>query len=240
MLKKKRSSHPAPTKGNNIFTVQSIDTVTNACRDTVRAVIGNNQLGFQNQQLTRRRWRCMLSGPGAAGAYAREPYLAHVLLETPGKSYWLAVVIYFQFETRESKYRLESLSLVVFEGDRSDPAKTPLLRAEWDCSDLSENPSHAQPHWHVYLSALATDAESLDFDTMNDVTEFAFEDRDQEQDIEVTSPWKPDKFHFAMSSGWQVDADCPLQESFDDLNQLKSWLQGCITYTRQQLSILSS
>jgi hypothetical protein len=66
------------------------------------------------------------------------------------RRFWLALALTF---VRDSQLRMSSASIIVFEGMASNPTKTPLLRAEWH--EWNTQSPHAQPHWHVYPSALA-------------------------------------------------------------------------------------
>jgi hypothetical protein len=218
-----------------LASLKEIEPVTDVCRDTIRTLINNHNIGFVSRKLARNVHKYMLVGKEASSAFAREPYLVHSLLEKGSYSYWVAVILNFQFIS--GFYRFMSASLVIFEGVRSDSIKTVLLRAEWDCSDQGGNKIHAQPHWHVYLAAVNNGQEN-DFEETTEVRDFVAVDTTEVD--ESMSVFEAKDFHFAMAAQWHIDEDHPLQENLDDVSSLIKWLTGCINYTRDQLEFLRS
>lgn len=218
--------------------VEKVEAVTKPCLKIIKSVVENEKIGFVSTPATDNRHKLTLVGQDVSTAFAREQYLAHSFLETQSKSYWLAVTIFFQTQPTTKKYLLESISLLIFEGIRSDEMKTALLRAEWDCygDDVT---AHAQPHWHVYLAALNNaPTEPAGFAQAMNVREFSATD-------ETTPPnnndsWEANKFHFAMASKWHIDEKCSLQEQFNDVSSIAKWIAGCLNYTKEQLIYISS
>ena len=205
--------------------VERLEAVTNPCLKIIRSVIESEKIGFASMPATDNRRKLTLVGQDVSMAFAREQYLAHSFLETQSKSYWLAVTLFFQSQPKTKKYLLESVSLVIFEGIRSDEMKTALLRAEWDCYGHDAT-THAQPHWHVYLAALNNaPAELRGFTQTIDVREFSATDEIPQADDD---PWEASKFHFAMASKWHIDEKCSLQEQLIDVSSLSKWLAGCL------------
>ena len=239
MPKRRHFRQQAQESASQGIIVEAIESVTNGCRDVIRPIINNWNLNFVQENLARRRIKCTLTGAGVSNAITRERYAVHELLEKESTTYWLAISLYFQFQA--GKYRLESISLIVFKGSRFDDTKTPLLRAEWDCSDETGLSKHAQPHWHIYSAALNT-KEGVgvsEFDKPLDVEPFS-PITNETTEFDETLQGEIDKFHFAMASKWHLEENFSLQEELNSVEALTRWIKGCINYIREQLSYLPS
>lgn len=234
----KRSHHPRPahTGASQGIVVSAIESVTNDCRDAIQCVISNRNLGFAREDLARHRIKCSLTGVGVSNAFARERYVVHELLEKGSTTYWLAISLYFQF--RSGDYQLESISLVVFKGVRTDDTKAALLRAEWDCSTKPGLSKHAQPHWHIYSAVVNTDKDigMSGFEDQLEIATFgATSDEDSEAD---EAQHEIQNFHFAMAAQWHLQEDALLEEQLNDVESLGRWIKGCIRYILGQLNYL--
>lgn len=242
MAKKKQTSQPNVISASFPpgIMVDKIEEVTRRCRDVLATVLGDNSIGFHRQEIVRSKYRCMLVGQAATSARARDQYMAHSLLETDLTSYWLAITIWFQFYPNINKYHVESVSLIVFEGVATSIDKTPLLRAEWDCFSHNDNVAHAQPHWHVYISAIENLSDQMaSFTQPSEVKTFIPPDTET-TNTDVPEQWDGARFHFAMAAKWHIDENCIIQEILGDIDGLTKWLTGCIKYINNQLEYIST
>ena len=244
MPKKKQASQPngIPASFPPGIVVDNIEAVTKPCRDTLATVLGDKNIGFDRQEIVRSKYRCMLVGQAATSARARDQYMAHSLLETDLTSYWLAITLGFQFYPNINKYHVESVSLIVFEGVATSIDKTPLLRAEWDCFNHNDDVAHAQPHWHVYISAIENLSDQMaSFTQPSEVKTFIPPDMDAETtSTDLPEQWDGARFHFAMAAKWHINENCIIHEILEDVDGLTKWLTGCINYINSQLAYIST
>jgi hypothetical protein len=77
MPKKKQASQPKviPASFPPGIVVDNIEAVTKPCRDTLTTVLGDNNIGFDRQEIVRSKYRCMLVGQAATSARARDLYI---------------------------------------------------------------------------------------------------------------------------------------------------------------------
>ena len=122
---------------------------------------------------------------------------------------------------------LKDVSLIVFEGERTDPVKNAAFRAEWHDFDDTEH-RHAQPHWHVYSIIDESIQESRSI--LGEGPEI--------KDFKAGRLVPNRQFHFAMGSQWQLDSDLHMCRL--DFNNLYKWLNGCVNYIRGQFRYLYS
>lgn len=207
--------------------------ITRPCLKLLRELLADPQLVFMGTALSSvgSAGEIFLTSKSATQAFASRNYPAIRLLPKEALTFWLALALTF---VRDSQLRMSSASIIVFEGMASNPTKTPLLRAEWHEWD-TESP-HAQPHWHVYSSALGEFVSEVPeaFFVEPPVLEFGADPASvaPSQTIE-TSP-----FHYAMSARWHVDRGT-CQERLTATSSLLGWLRGCISYTREQLAYIT-
>jgi hypothetical protein len=183
-------------------------------------------MGFHQQDLARGEREYLLVSEAQSRAKARNEYPALPLLATVDSAFWFAVAL--RFGPSLGRFQLKHVSILLFEGLASDPNKIPLVRAEWDEADPSG--SHAQPHWHVYSSALIKPEPML-------FEETAEADPDRAGEEAAGSTLEGDRFHYAMSATWHLDGGGHQSRLSED--KLLRWLPGCVRYTRDQLLYLS-
>jgi hypothetical protein len=140
------------------------DRLVSDCMRRIREVLSNKQLGFDTKEAPGNTMLYQLTGPQVQAARNKKfNFLVVPFLETSLTIYWLTITLEFKYFVK--KNYLMSVSIIVFEGARSQLLTNPLLRAEWmftnDASDGSY--IHAQPHWHVYPSAI-NDILTVQFD----------------------------------------------------------------------------
>lgn len=176
----------------------------------------------------------LLSSEIATSGFAQRRYPVVPLLAKGALTYWLALAITL---LRDYDLFVTSASFLVFEGSPRDQDKTPLFRAEWHEWDSVS--IHAQPHWHVYRSALSsladqlpeafvTEAEQIhDFIGANPTAQLA------SKDLAPTLA----EFHYAMSANWHLSGS--YQQSLSTEASLTAWLGGCVSYCRGQLEYLT-
>ena len=187
------------------------------------------------------------------------------LLATKYNTYWINISLTFlpifgksQQKTNPQSFQFSGISIRVFKGLMTDNNKQPLFRAEWDA--LTEENNHAQPHWHIYKSFQARNANtspSSDFEYLiqsNEIQDFGelaerlnfgekennALDNQEEFDIEngeeslYEDDWDSStKFHFAMSSQWHEGKTHKI--TLDEEKLLYSWLVECVKYIKYQL-----
>lgn len=203
------------------------------CKKALREVLHSSKIGFSPHFISGNGIVYELLGEGVSKAEAKYPY--HVLpfiTSESGLFYWLAVTLEFQF--CKGIYNFQEACFLVFEGTVGDNVKQGLLRAEWALRDESTN--HAQPHWHIYPSYLYKQVIPF-FEEIEQVVDFTPGNPKQE---EKEFEWQEGmRFHFAMSSRWNVNGIGAHTESLTE-EGLTKWLQGAIAYTRDQLLYLES
>lgn len=225
--------------------VQSAKEIVRPCLREMRAVLGLEDLSFQGAAPERGESEIVLASSSPTSGFADRPYPVVPFVGRKAFSYWLALALKFQ---RDASLLLTSASIMVFEGPASDPQKVPLLRAEWH--EWDKPGVHAQPHWHVYASALAEMAQIFPEGFAPEeapVLEFGSEtaeprdfDEDAFEAVAATQPspsMRLAEFHYAMSARWHVADGC--QERLSSTAVLTNWLGGCIRYTREQLTYIS-
>lgn len=180
---------------------------------------------------------CRVCGNPSSFGTARGRYPVLPFLRTEERTFWTGLS--FRFVPELKDHRLQSVSLVVFEGLASDSEKRPLLRAEWDTWETS----HAQPHWHVYRPSSIHGDVLLRYREIIEGTAPIEEFRSEPMRGRVVEKssmraLELERFHYAMCAGWHDQGDnthrWPLSES-----ALSKWLEGCLSYTRGQLRYLA-
>lgn len=207
--------------------------VTLPCLKVLRALLRDNSVAFQETPLANNEVKFGLTG-SSVQAIARDKYSVFLLLSVRAELFWLGTTLIFRREL--GRYRLLSVSLVIFKGDSFDEKKTPLLRAEWDNPDPASTTEHAQPHWHVYprlINRGSSNPQVVEvgvFQSLLSNTDVAHSEDDLDWPTSAN-------FHYAMASTWQAEAN-GCQEKLNELRRLLGWLNGCITYSRNQLNFL--
>jgi len=228
---KLKGDPPAPPQA---IIVDNPSEVTVPCLKVLRKLLSDNSIAFQETPLANSEVKFGLTG-SSIQAIARDKYSVFLLLSVSAELFWLGTTLVFKREL--GRYRLLSISLVIFKGDSFDEKKTPLLRAEWDNPDPAIPTEHAQPHWHVYPRLLIRDstnpprAEAVAFQSLD----LSVLDSTQSED-DLAWPTSAN-FHYAMASTWQAEAN-GCQEKLNELGRLLGWLNGCISYSRSQLDFL--
>lgn len=197
------------------------------CRKTTAKTLSMPHVSYKAYTLQRGLGWCF-SCPGASQAEAgNRIYEVMPFATINSKSYWLGIIVELIFINRA--YRLSNTSMILFEGEGSDPIKIPILRAEWNVPNPDVISIHAQPHWHVYssnLTQIQTDDSQL-FRTTIEIKPF--------EDPEVKNRNLCDKFHFAMASQWHISGR-GLQRIELSQDGLCKWVDGCLNYIQDQLS----
>jgi hypothetical protein len=207
--------------------------ITRPCLQLLRGLLSDPGLVFRGEGLSKGRpGEIYLSSGSATLGFATQSYPVVRLLPKEAHTFWLALALKTVYDRH---LRLTSASIILFEGLASNPTKTPLLRAEWH--EWQTPGPHAQPHWHVYSSALGESLSDVPgaFFVESLVAEFGAEPRLKapSQNIDI-SP-----FHYAMSATWHVEhGTC--QERLRATSALLGWIRGCIDYTRGQLDYVTS
>lgn len=199
----------------------------------LRQLLADPELAFMGTPLSSvgSAGEIFLTSTSATQAFATRNYPAVRLLPKEALTFWVALALTF---VRDTQLRMSSASIIVFEGMASNPTKTPLLRAEWH--EWNTQSPHAQPHWHVYSSALG--------EFLSEVPEAFFVEapvREFGTDLSSTVPSQTietSPFHYAMSATWHVDRGA-CQERLTTTSSLLGWLRGCISYTREQLDYIT-
>jgi hypothetical protein len=193
------------------------------------ALAVRRDLTFTGRQGAQDEGEIYLTSGSATEGFANNRYPVVQLLVTEAFTYWLAMALTFR---RGRDLRMTSASMIIFEGVAIDSTKTPLLRAEWH--EWNSPSPHAQPHWHVYPSALANSARVVTeiFSEEPIVHEFGIESRHHALPAIA-------EFHYAMSAKWHVSGGS-CQERLVTTQALLDWFRGCISYMRGQLSYLST
>jgi hypothetical protein len=196
------------------------------CRKCVAKILDRPGLFVTSEPLQPPCQRYFFSSEDGSMAEAGDRvYVVVPFWDTETAKYWLGVSVDVQLG---QKCHLENVSLVVFEGEASNAAKTPAFRAEWDYTDESQDNRHAQPHWHVYSV----------IDESVGLKDSVFDPEPNVKDFEATSLGANRRFHFAMASRWHESKSshtCHL-----DFDNVCTWLDGCVDYIRGQFKYLYS
>jgi len=197
----------------------------------------NRWLGFNKMDNARRgREVYILSGAGVTLAEAQYKYTVVPFFSSSSVNYWLGVSLEFEFV--EGERHLSNVCLQIFEGLATDDKKTPLVRAEWDNNQGPGQVLHAQPHWHIYPSRVNREREKQQFVIEPGIQTFTPGVKEGDFNGISNSEWnKAEKFHFAMASRWHIDGKNAHQEKIDT-GKLPKWLDGCVSYIRDQLQYL--
>ena len=209
--------------------------VTTRVLRVLRELLGNPSIQFEETTLANNEVKYSLSGTYTRGT-ARDRYTVFPLLQEGEELFWLGSYLIFRREL--GLFRLLSVSLIIFKGEALDERKTALLRAEWD-NDMGT--LHAQPHWHVYTRS--NERDETDEAIIEDLNlESVEESLDNREPHDHDPDWPTStNFHYAMASRWHASSDLNLhQVSLDNVDSLLTWIKGCVTYCRGQLSFLFS
>lgn len=225
--------------GSSRYGVQiaSKERINRLCVQTLSPLLDNPpSLRLDGDAPKRGRSEVLLNSASSTTALAQRRYPVIPFLAKGALTYWVALAITM---LRERELFVTSASVLVFEGPPRDPDKTPLFRAEWHEWDSMS--AHAQPHWHVYPSALGALGSWLPegFVTQSEqVYDFGVDRLVND----VGAPFGPktrlEEFHYAMSASWHLPSDvCQLRLSSEA--SLTGWLHGCVSYSRAQLDYLT-
>jgi hypothetical protein len=194
-------------------------------------VLPRKAIGFREEVRARGEREFHLSGDGATGGFAREPYSVVEFVVSRRSSYWLALVLRFQL--RAGSLSLSSSGIIVFEGQPSDPRKTPLFRAEWH--EWGNEDAAAQPHWHVYRPRPAVSGEGTNLVERQEGDASPAASGTSVADAAATDI---DDFHFAMCTRWASRVEETHRHVLTP-DAAIFWLGECIRYCRTQLEALS-
>jgi hypothetical protein len=237
MGKKNKQLTRQPTHIHTGIVLQDVKGLVSDCKAIFREVLQSNSLGFIEHRAARNKLICNLTGAGATRAEAKYVYQVVPFLETPYGFYWLANSLEFKFQ--EGMHHLESVSILVFQGEANDERKIALLRAEWACSEADVRAPHAQPHWHIYPSRINQGFDQFRNEFQADSEVQSFEpDEDVQANDDAEAEWdRAERFHFAMAARWHVEGkDAHTQEIQSDM--LLNWLAGCLRYIQSQFEFL--
>jgi len=149
-------------------------------------------------------------------------------------TFYVGFVALFVFAPTR-KYSLQHASLSVFHDIVGE--LMPLFRADWDqLAALSENSTHAQPHWHfVQRPERIEGIVRTLMRSPSDTAEFAPEHKSGLFSGLVDCG----KFHFAMTSLWEKDSVPPPKRLFDS-DDFPGWFSGLTSYIADQIAYLVS
>jgi len=207
------------------------------CASAINRALKIRHLRFTN--LKRVPGDCCISeltGQGATIAEAKyRCQVIPILVPIRRDILWLAVTLEMWSGTRGCY--LMSAGLQVFEGQAQDDIKKPLIRGEWRCTPDDRTAEHAQPHWHIYPATITEVSEDsrAEFRLETEIQQFNAESRDLATiGVRFRDWYRGEHFHFAMASRWDTEGVESHKRDLDAAN-LPDWLQGCVTYTLQQL-----
>lgn len=230
-------------KSSSNAMVDSPDRFIKDLEQVIRANLNIRNVGFSSQVIAGNKKVYALNSPLATLAEAKYPYHVVRFLDSDTQNYWLGLSLEMEFIKGE--HFLSDISLLVFEGDATDNAKRALLRAEWSQPREKDRARHAQPHWHVYANRFdeITIAQFLEIDLAREPKDFNPQIADQfpprVTSTKTFSEWdRGEKFHFAMASRWHILDRNSHQENIQATQVLK-WVDGCLSYTREQLKFLN-
>jgi hypothetical protein len=217
-----------------VFLVDDPRPLLARCKRVLEAGLPKaGKMGFNMQGHARGESEYLLNSDAQSWARARNQYPVLPLLTTVGSAFWFAVAL--RFGPALGRFQLKHVSVLIFEGLASDPNKAPLVRAEWDETDITG--PHAQPHWHVYPSAL-TRLEPASFEDVAEAPASLDETAlDETAEESQRRRLEGERFHYAMSATWHLDGGGHQSRLSED--ELLRWLPGCILYSQGQLAYLS-
>lgn len=136
--------------------------------------------------------------------------------------------------TATRRYSLQDASISVFHIVLED--LMPLFRAEWHQLAASDETSrHAQPHWHFVQRPERIERIVRNSGRSSETAEF-----DPDQTSELFSKLADSsKFHFAMTSQWEKNANPPYKRIFDS-EDFPKWFAGLTHYIAGQIDYLVS
>ena len=217
-----------PTVNIGSIFVRETKEITNPCRKMLSDLL-EKKISFSSPiPLARAVSEFSLQGEGATGAFVeRKRYSVLPLQTIGGELYWLGVILQLKFET--GFFYLSAVSVLIVKGLAEDNDKTAILRAEWDCLKENLEQKHAQPHWHIYPSAIIKNWDSDEILGLmnNPLKEFG------EQPEKDKFP----RFHFAMATRWHLGEENPHAE-LKDVNSVIKWIEFCTKYTLEQLTFM--
>ena len=156
------------------------------------------------------------------------------VLPLPSVAQWLHVAIDLKF-VENHLWRVEHVSIGLLYGEPSTSLKKPMLRAEWQIHEKTDNSGHAQPHWHI-LSAAEIGTELPKFEEIietSSMAQFGNFLTESQPIVENTEGFA--HFHYAMMADWHITPSQGPCHSLDSEASLVSWLEGCVRYIRHQV-----
>jgi hypothetical protein len=236
MGKRRTRLLPASQSPPAAITVENPAEVTMRVLKVIREVLRDKSVQFEGIELANNEVKFALSGTSTKGT-ARDKYSVFLLLQMGDELFWLGS--YLIFKRALGRYELLSVGLIIFKGEAVDEKKTALLRAEWD--NQSAGTIHAQPHWHVYPrfpEKGETDAEIIEGMEVESIE--SLDDNVETKDYDLEWPTSAN-FHYAMASRWHTSTKVNShQEKLNDVDNLLSWIRGCVSYCNEQLRYLSN
>jgi hypothetical protein len=202
-------------------------------------------LSFQEELLPRGELGYVLNGPGAALASDERLHPVVPFFTTEAWVYWIGLQL--KFESVRGRADFLSASLVVLEGPTASGKKEPLLRAEWERFRAEQPGPHAQPHWHVYHSALETPQQLQALSLEPEIERLSLTGETYEVDGVRLSDSRAEalegmpRFHLAMTARWCLATTSTENLHYEppDAEKLGQWMRRCVTYTRDQLAYIS-
>ena len=163
-----------------------------------------------------------------------EPMVMEIILPDGHRhsTFWFPFVAAFRQEKSED-HSLQHASLLVFHNIAGE--LVPLFRAEWDQLAASCTTStHAQPHWHFVQRPARIESVVLKLMESSAVRDFVPE--------ETSLPGLLDcgRFHFAMTSLWEENAESPYTKRTFDTDNFPRWFENLTNYIAQQVDYLVS
>jgi len=150
--------------------------------------------------------------------------------------FWLFLKITFMKEeqnvSKQNEFRINTISLSVFQGKDADEDKYQLFRAEWDDYNKPDE-KHAQPHWHI-TSSQAIEKTLVKCTENFDEDDFGQQFFLQTLEDEKQKVFDVKKIHFAMNADWQSNESHV--HKTEKPQQIVNWLQGMLYYLREELT----
>jgi len=209
-------------------------------RRAIQEILEKPGLSLQEEVLARGELGYVLNGPGAATASDERRHPVVPFLSTEVWVYWLGLQL--KFESARTRADFLSASLIVLEGPTASGKKEPLLRAEWERLREGQPGPHAQPHWHVYRSALETPVRLQGLSLEPQIEQLALKGTTEEANFRAEALEGMPRFHLAMTARWHLASTLgeALHYEAPDAEKLGQWVRKCIAYIRDQLVYITA
>lgn len=179
-----------------------------------KALAGHGRLRLGRPCLDGRRRVVYELAAGAEVVKADELYPSFLLHDATLLTFWCSPRL--AFEVSNNRARLTDAGVVILAGTLVGENRK-VIRAEWS----ADANNHAQPHWHVYGSAVVESfrMSAEDYGGFN------------------TARLDLSRFHFAMNAPWDYGDRTPCHP-LPNPESFRHWLVGCLKYCQAQLEYL--